>query len=101
MASATLPIDEAPVMLSGRLSAPWRRRFIQQATHEVESISLLLQRELQEMDAESAALLGLAIRLETLSGVIFSALGDEMETQESIAARLFGPEMHRVAKRKR
>ena len=49
------------------------------AALEIESIAGALRRDFQRTEAEHMFALGLTIRLETLAGIVISAVGDKRE----------------------
>lgn len=67
------------------------------AVWEVESIAGVLQRHFQQAKGEDLFVLGLAIRLEQLAGVVLSALSGEQTELEHARATLIGPAAVRAA----
>ena len=71
----------------------WRPSMAISAASEVCAIAGMLQRH-DEPDPE--LLRGLAIRLEHLSEVVLSAIGDENASEEELSDQLLGPEVRRA-----
>lgn len=71
--------------------AAWRQKHALRAAYEIEGLSVLLKRiALDEEDCIQFAVHGMSARLQELAGIVMSAVGDDQETEESIALRLYG-----------
>jgi len=72
------------------LESSERRRIALDASFEIEGLSNLLVNAAQDAAGEDLWMRGVSIRLRSLSQVIMSALGDELDTVEAMRPRVTG-----------